>query len=94
MIHIHQVICYMLANRHAAADFIVRLKQHARKNPYLRQDGMCPFFDEENIEFLRSADTNHAYVQFLISALRFNPLGGGGAPPARWEGGAPPARLL
>ena len=88
----NQVICYMLANRHAAADFIVRLKQYARKNPYLCQDAVCPFFDHENIELLRSADTNHAYVQFLIAALRFNPVGGGGAPPARWEGGASLAR--
>ena len=91
-IFITQVVCYMLANWHAVADFIVQLKQHARKNPYLRQDAMCPFFDQENIELLHSANTNHAYVQFLITSLRFNPLEGGGAPPARWEGGTPPAR--
>jgi len=53
---ISAVICYINTHPTEAADFIVRLKKTATKNPYLLRNGMCPFFDKENIAILHSGE--------------------------------------
>jgi hypothetical protein len=71
--YIECVITYILEHRNEAADFIYRLKGIAPKNKHLSENSVCPFFQNHNIEILRSAPENHAYVQFLLASFRYNP---------------------
>jgi len=79
--YIECVITYILENRNEAADFIYRLKGIAPKNKHLCENNLCPFFQNHNIEILRSAPENHAYVQFLLASFRYNPKKRGASPP-------------
>ena len=71
--YISAVVSYVNQNYAEAADFIVRLKKVATKNPYLLRNEMCPFFDKKNIKILQSGQKNTPYFKFLISSLQFNP---------------------
>jgi len=71
--YISAVISYINNNHAEAANFIVRLKNTAIKNPYLLRNEMCPFFDKKNIKILQSGQKDAPYFKFLIASLLFNP---------------------
>ena len=78
--HISAVIYYVNTHFAQAADFIKRLKESGCKNPYLLLDTMCPFFDDDNVDLLRSGQKTSPYFKFLINSLEYNPCGRGASP--------------
>jgi len=80
--HISAVISYVNTHFAEAADFLARLKESACKNPYLLLDSMCPFFNDDNVELLRSGQKTSPYFKFLTASLLFNPCGKGASPPS------------
>jgi len=79
--HICAVISYVNTHFAEAADFITRLKQSGCKNPYLLLNEMCPFFNDENVELLRTGQKTSLYFKFLINSLQYNPAKKGVSPP-------------
>jgi len=71
--HIQQVVRYVRNNRAELADFLVRLKASAPPNPNLVLDEQCPFFDDVNLEALRSDDASEPYFLYLIAEISRNP---------------------
>ena len=79
--YIECVVTYILEYRSEAADFIDRLKKTAPKNAHLVENEMCPFFQDHNVEILRSGPENHAFMTFLLASFRYNPKKRGATPP-------------
>jgi len=80
--HICAVVCYVNTHFAEAADFVTRLKESGCKNPYLLLDTMCPFFNDDNVELLRSGQKSSPYFKFLINSLQYNPCKQGMSPPS------------
>ena len=78
--HICAVVCYVNTHFAEAADFVTRLKESGCKNPYLLLDTMCPFFNDDNVELLRSGQKTSPYFMFLINSLQYNPCAKGVSP--------------
>jgi len=79
--HISAVISYVNTHFAEAADFLARLKESDCKNPYLLLNEMCPFFNDDNVELLRSGQKTSPYFQFLVNSLQYNPCAKGVSPP-------------
>jgi len=80
--HIGAVISYVNTHFTEAADFLARLKESGCKNPYLLLDCMCPFFNDDNVELLRSGQKTSPYFKFLIASIEFNPAKKEASPPS------------